>query len=128
MLFGADEAELTAELKKVCCPQSSQKVEVLTKSGSLVLNLDPVTALTVGSLQLFLDGYLKTHPDVKIDYIHGEDTVRRLVKDGCIGFLFDGMKKSELFPSVIADGALPRKTFSMGDAHDKRYYMECRKI
>ena len=42
--------------------------------------------------------------------------------------IFGGMEKDELFPSVIADGALPRKTFSMGDARDKRYYMECRKV
>jgi hypothetical protein len=38
------------------------------------------------------------------------------------------MDKSELFPTVISDGALPRKTFSMGHAADKRYYIEARKI
>ncbi|MGN0684411.1 MAG: DUF1015 domain-containing protein [Oscillospiraceae bacterium] len=87
----------------------------------------PTSNLTVGSLQSFLDKYLSEHKG-EIDYIHGEDTVRNLCKDGGIGFLLPSMKKSELFPTVIKDGALPRKTFSMGHAHDKRFYVEARRI
>ena len=88
----------------------------------------PTSNLTVGSLQTFLDGYLSENGG-KIDYIHGEDVVRRLCADGsAIGFLLPSMKKSELFPTVIKDGALPRKTFSMGHAHDKRFYCEARII
>ncbi|MBD5129409.1 MAG: DUF1015 domain-containing protein [Ruminococcaceae bacterium] len=87
----------------------------------------PNSNLTVGSLQTFLDGYLNANGG-KIDYIHGEDVVRRLCADGSIGFLLPSMKKSELFPTVIKDGALPRKTFSMGHAHDKRFYCEARII
>lgn len=88
----------------------------------------PTSNLTVGSLQSFLDDYL-SHNSGKIDYIHGEDTVRNLCKNGsAIGFLLPSMKKSELFPTVIKDGALPRKTFSMGHAHDKRFYVEARRI
>ena len=64
-----------------------------------------------------------------MDDIHGADTVLALSKEeGSIGFLLPDMKKEELFPSVKDDGALPRKTFSMGHAQDKRYYTECRKI
>ena len=64
-----------------------------------------------------------------MDYIHGADTVKELsMEEESIGFLLPDMKKEELFPSVMADGALPRKTFSMGHAEDKRYYMECRMI
>ena len=89
----------------------------------------PVLQLTVGTLQNYLDEYLKTHPEASVDYIHGEDSVRTLSKkEGAVGFLFDGMEKSDLFRTVIFDGALPRKTFSMGHAEDKRYYMECRRI
>ncbi len=128
VIFGADEADFTAALRAVCTADSAQKIEMLTTSGSTNLCLNPTSALTVGSLQAFLDGYIKAHPEVKVDYIHGEDSVKKLVADGNIGFIFDGMAKDELFPSVIADGALPRKTFSMGDARDKRYYMECRKV
>ncbi|MBE6844723.1 MAG: DUF1015 domain-containing protein [Ruminococcus sp.] len=84
--------------------------------------------LTVGSLQNFLDKYLSENKG-KIDYIHGTDTVRNLAKQkNSIGFILPDMAKSELFPTVIKDGALPRKTFSMGHAEDKRYYIECRKI
>ena len=64
-----------------------------------------------------------------IDYIHGTDSVRKLsLKDGNAGFMLPAMDKSLLFPAVAADGALPRKTFSMGEANEKRYYIECRYI
>lgn len=89
---------------------------------------NPTSNLTVGSLQGFLDEYL-AESDAKIDYIHGNDTLKRLVdSDNKIGFVLPDMSKSELFPTVIKDGVLPRKTFSMGHAEDKRYYIECRKI
>ena len=86
-------------------------------------------SLTVGTLQRFLDAYLTQYPSAKIDYIHGEDSLVSLAnQDGAVGFLFGGMEKSELFSSVAKDGALPRKTFSMGEAYDKRYYLEARMI
>lgn len=85
--------------------------------------------LAVGTLQAYLDDYLKVHKDVKIDYIHGEDSLKKLAGErNALGFLFDGMKKDELFDAVRQDGSLPRKTFSMGEADDKRFYLECRKI
>ena len=65
----------------------------------------------------------------RIDYIHGEDVTRELARQpGAIGFLLPAMGKDQLFPTVIFDGALPRKTFSMGEAQDKRFYLEARKI
>lgn len=88
----------------------------------------PTANLTVGSLQNFLDRWLADNVG-KIDYIHGEDVVESLsAAKGSIGFLLPAMTKEELFPTVIKDGALPRKTFSMGHAHDKRFYCEARKI
>ena len=84
--------------------------------------------LSVGSLQNFLDGYIKANGG-KIDYIHGADTVKSLAdKHNGIAFILPDMDKSQLFPTVIKDGALPRKTFSMGHAEDKRFYIEARKI
>lgn len=84
--------------------------------------------LAVGVLQNFLDGYLKENGG-SVDYIHGEDVAASLArKPGTVCFLLPAMEKSELFPAVIAGGALPRKTFSMGEAHDKRFYLECREI
>lgn len=88
----------------------------------------PTSKLTVGSLQNFLDKYLAENGG-NIDYIHGTEVVEKLAADGKkIGFVLPDMGKEQLFPTVIADGALPRKTFSMGHARDKRYYVEARKI
>ena len=89
---------------------------------------DPTVQLPVGTLQNFLDAYKKDHR-FGIDYIHGDDTVRRLAaKPGAMGFFLPPMGKEQLFKTVMADGVLPRKTFSMGHAQDKRYYLEARKI
>lgn len=84
--------------------------------------------LTVGTLQNALDEYLRSAPG-RVDYIHGAEVVGSLceTKD-TLGFIVPGIEKSDLFPTVIADGALPRKTFSMGHAQDKRFYLECRRI
>ena len=84
--------------------------------------------LAVGVLQAFLDQYLADHPG-EIDYIHGDADLKELAaQDGAIGFLLPAMEKSQLFRGVIADGILPRKTFSMGHAREKRYYLEGRAI
>ena len=89
---------------------------------------DPAAQLPVGTLQNFLDDYLTNHSG-RIDYIHGDDVTRSLaMQNRSIGFLLPAMGKEELFPTVIHDGVLPRKTFSMGEAHDKRFYLEARKI
>lgn len=64
-----------------------------------------------------------------MDYVHGADVTRQLgAQTGNIGFLLPAMGKDQLFKTVIFDGVLPRKTFSMGEAHDKRFYLEARKI
>lgn len=86
------------------------------------------SGLAVGALQSFLDSYLQSHPG-KIDYIHGDDVVDDLCSQtNTIGFKLPAIEKSSLFKGVILDGVLPRKTFSMGEAHDKRFYLEGRRI
>ena len=88
----------------------------------------PDAQLEVGTLQPVLDQYVKEHGG-SIDYIHGADVARELAaRPGNIAFLLPAMGKDQLFPTVIHDGVLPRKTFSMGEAHDKRFYLEARKI
>ena len=80
-------------------------------------------------LQNFLDNFLKKHPGAKIDYIHGTDVVVSLAeKPGNLGFILPDIAKNDLFRGVVFDGVLPRKTFSMGEAHEKRYYMEAKTI
>ena len=90
----------------------------------------PTAQLPVGTLQNFLDEYIAAHPKARVDYIHGADEARQLAeeREDAVAFLLPPMGKEELFPTVIHDGVLPRKTFSMGEAHDKRFYLEARKI
>lgn len=89
----------------------------------------PSSNLPVGTIQSFLDVFLKEGGAEKVDYVHGEDvTVRLGSQPNNAGFYLPGMNKSDLFKTVILDGALPRKTFSMGEAREKRFYMEARKI
>lgn len=84
--------------------------------------------LTVGSLQNFLDKFISENGG-KIDYIHGIENVKALAEENNgIAFVLPDMDKADLFPTVIKDGALPRKTFSMGHADDKRFYIEARAI
>ena len=90
---------------------------------------DPKVQLPVATLQRFLDRWLEEHSEVNIDYIHGEDVARELAsRPRSIAFLLSAMGKEQLFPTVIHDGVLPRKTFSMGQAQDKRFYLEGRRI
>ena len=97
------------------------------KSGFLTVP-QPKMQLAVATLQAFLDAYLKEN-DGEVDYIHGDEVTDELgAKPGNIGFKLPAMGKEQLFKTVMADGVLPRKTFSMGHAQDKRYYVEARKI
>ena len=139
VMFGVDPDDVleslrvyVANLNGTAAPQSIKCLVSLPKGLYAAHNVTathPVQQLTVGTLQTFIDEYLSTHPEASVDYIHGEDSTAVLLRQpNTLGFLFDGMEKSQLFRSVIYDGALPRKTFSMGHAQDKRDYMECRKI
>jgi len=90
---------------------------------------NPSANLPVGTIQAFLDQWLKDGTAGKIDYVHGAEVVTELAaQPGNCGFYLPAMSKSELFKTVILDGALPRKTFSMGEAVEKRFYMEARRI
>ncbi len=121
-------SEMTDALELSDIP-SEQSFKIIVRGNEKTVYIHKKSSnLTVGSLQNFLDKYLSENSG-KIDYIHGADTVLRLTtSENSIGFILPDMKKSQLFPTVIKDGALPRKTFSMGHAQDKRYYIECRKI
>ena len=85
-------------------------------------------ALAVGTVEAFLADYLMLHPAAAVDYIHGEEAVAELSGGGNTGILLPDFEKRDLFRGVVLGGVLPRKTFSMGHAQDKRYYLECRAI
>ncbi len=98
------------------------------EKGAFTVKNSPF-AMEVASLQNFLDDYMATRKDVKIDYIHGLDALAQLSgEEGNMGFYLPDPAKADLFRGVIIDGVLPRKTFSMGEAQEKRFYMEARKI
>ncbi len=100
-----------------------------TEGRKLIKVERPAWGIAVATLQNFLDDYLSKNSLSKIDYIHGIDVVDSLSsKLNNVGFILPEVKKEDLFIGVIKDGVLPRKTFSMGEANEKRYYMECKKI
>ena len=132
VIFNTDKDKLLNSLKEyytINKEGNGQEFRVVTDSIDETWYIEnPKSNIAVGSIQMFLDDYLKDNVG-KIDYIHGEDVTKSLAsKDNNVGFIFDAMAKEDLFKTVILDGALPRKTFSMGHANDKRYYLEARKI
>ncbi len=130
VVFNQDPTAVLAEMKKYynisdTKAEDSQRIVAVygDKTEELYIT-NPSSDLEVGTLQNFLDakGY-------ELDYIHGEDVVRDLAsRENSIGFILPCPDKSQLFEAVINDGALPRKTFSMGEANEKRFYLEAKKI
>lgn len=128
VVFNVDAENLIDEFIK-SVGEGTQKFTCVYGDKTREISVQPTAKLAVGTLQAFLDDYVKEHREAEVDYIHGEDSLKKLAsRDNAVGFIFDGMQKSELFEAVNADGSLPRKTFSMGHADDKRFYIEARKI
>ena len=134
VVFNVDPIDVINELRKYAetlkGSAPAQKLTMVSRIFDSEYEIPhPEAQLTVGTLQNFLDRYVEAHPEAEVDYIHGEESLISLARgENALGFIFDGMEKSQLFKTVLCDGALPRKTFSMGHAHDKRYYLECRGI
>ncbi len=132
VIFNTNVDNLVAELYKyydINEEGKGQYFELVTKDIDKKLYItNPKSNIAVGSIQQFLDDYLKCN-NGKLDYIHGDETTRNMGREEKnVAILFEAMPKEELFRTVILDGALPRKTFSMGHSYDKRYYLEARKI
>jgi len=133
--FGADVSFKPARdyqevIRRIEQRDGLQAAGIVTRQGLWIAEFSkPSSNLAVGTLQPFVDEMVKTGQVKSVDYVHGEDTVIKLAGEpGNLGLLLPSMEKSDLFKTVILDGALPRKTFSMGEAHEKRFYMECRRI
>jgi uncharacterized protein (DUF1015 family) len=124
VLFDVDKDSLEKYLEG-----DGKEVEMVYEGERKTLRLKNMGSnLAVGDLQILIDKYIEDNQTVKVDYIHGIDEVERLSKGRNVGIVLAGMKKEELFSTVEKDGALPRKTFSMGEANEKRFYLEARKI
>ena len=130
VIFDTDPEKLLAAFKSYSkTGGKGQRIDYAygDNEGSIYVE-NPSSNLPVGTLQNFLDKYLAENGG-RIDYIHGNDVVKKLAaEENTIGFMTHAMGKNELFETVIKDGSLPRKTFSMGEAADKRFYLEAKRI
>lgn len=143
VLFGLETEEFFADMTKalggwleVATAEPTAKTEqghvigIVSEKGDARFVFNPQEErMTVEFFQEFLDGYLEKHPEITIDYIHGEDAVREMgSKPGNAGFFMPPLDKSTFFRRIIEVGPYPRKTFSIGEATEKRYYLESRKL
>lgn len=130
VVFGVDKDKFTDGLLNICTQVDSAERDftLVTEEDDKPLKFNnPDSSLAVGCIQNYIDTYLAENGG-SVDYIHGEDVARELAGEGNVAIVLDAMKKSDLFKTVTEDGVLPRKTFSMGEACDKRFYVEARKI
>ena len=138
VVFGVGAKELYAALdawdqqQGSSTTMSDQRLRLADAHGeSAVALANPPAPLTVGSVEAFLADFLPAHPGVTVDYIHGESTALALAADPAkpaTAILLPDFAKADLFKGVVLGGVLPRKTFSMGHAEEKRYYLEAREI
>lgn len=129
VVFGVNPEQIINDFVEKCGGEyygaDAQKFTCVYGENVREISVKPTGKLAVATLQKYLD----ENPQGETDYIHGEDVVYKLCKaENTVGFIFSGMQKNELFDAVKQDGALPRKTFSMGHAEDKRFYLEARKL
>lgn len=126
VLIGADESAID-EMSASFSGTSELTLVYNDKSYSISC---PDNAIEVyKQMEVFVKEYLSSHSSVEVDYVHGEEHVRKVAANvGGVGIIMPTILKSELFPYVNDVGILPKKAFSMGEAEDKRYYLEAKKI
>lgn len=133
VLFGVDPQQVAKELQSFFTFGTQGDAQSFTVAGSEQKNrlevTSPLSSVVAGTVQQFIDGYLSRFGGC-VDYIHEEEVALRLCAqaDDRVAFLLPAIDKTHFFEAVAVGGALPRKTFSMGEAREKRYYLECRKI
>lgn len=104
----------------------NKRIKLVSREGEREICTDTLPVKTVDEI---INAFKKNNPEIKVDYIHGTDDLKELAnQEKTVGFLFGGIEKSELFPYIAENGVLPKKTFSMGTAYEKRYYTEAMKI
>ena len=115
-------------IAKRIADQGRQRFGYCTSEKHVVVTLDePSANIAAGTLQKVIDSLIAK--GYSVDYIHGADVTDKLGSEkGNIGLFLPAIDKGTFFDTIIKDGALPRKTFSMGEANEKRYYMEARAI
>lgn len=127
ILFDVDKAKFIAELKDKLSSQSGKTTLLIgSKREELSFCEDPIDGIK--EIQAFIDEYLESN-EGSVDYIHGDDELEKLCRErDSIGIAMPAIDKNKFFEYIVRNGSLPRKTFSMGEAEEKRYYMEARRI
>lgn len=132
VLFNVDEEDFLEKFLEFTEERGGgeeQTFEYYSKNKTGSMTVKSTAKLPIGTLQSFIDRYTNEHPEVEVDYIHGKSVVKKLAsRSNTLGFIYEGLKKDDLFAAIVADGSLPRKTFSMNEADEKRFYIESRKI
>ena len=125
-----DSADAWGDARRIPSDKNQYRLPFVagSRQGVIILHA-PERSLPVICLQEFLTAFEQSHADVTVDYIHGEEAVHHLGGvQGNIGIFAEVIDKHALFPTIRKDGPLPRKSFSLGGAEEKRYYLECRRI
>ncbi len=129
IVYNADCSELAEKLRKYSSAAGKYGVSLLTGGKILKFEFDMEVPDIYKTVQTVLDDYTALHKNCCVDYIHGEDALKSLAeKENAAGLLMPCLNKNGFFGYIAENGALPRKTFSMGEANEKRYYTEARKI
>lgn len=135
VVFGTDAETVKTELaawlvdrEAALVPHGPQSFTLVGESEETLAIRNPPAPLTVGTVEAFLGHFVKMHPGVTVDYIHGAEAARSMAGPHAAALLMPDFAKADLFRGVVLGGVLPRKTFSMGHAEEKRYYNECRSL
>lgn len=126
VLFGANE-NFILEMTKVL--DGNARLKIMFRGKKYILNIPENPSDAIKDIQDFIDEYILEHNEIEQDYIHGDEHLKKVIEDKeAVGIFMPTIAKEGLFDYVIRRGVLPRKSFSMGNAEDKRYYLEARKI
>ena len=136
VIFGATDEQAETALKTFFAEDKitegsdgEHTFEFVTKEGCTSYSLaNSKRPLSIYDIEDFIAYFGEKYPAITIDYIHGNDAVKEICKDDVVGFILPPFEKNDLLKGVYLAGALPKKTFSMGHADEKRYYLELREI
>jgi uncharacterized protein (DUF1015 family) len=108
----------------------SGNLDVYYNDQTISINVPENPFIAIKEIQEILDEYLEKNKFAEIDFVHGIDSLKKIVKNNhdCVGITMPALERDKLLPYIRENGVLPRKSFSLGEAEEKRYYLEGKKI
>ena len=126
VVFGADKKFVEALKSAMSGETSETTIYVGAEAQTISFPSDPIDG--VKKIQAFIDDYVNKN-GLTVDYVHGADDLKKIcARGGAVGIELKPIDKNSFFTYIVKNGTLPRKTFSMGEANEKRYYIEARKV